>query len=456
MNSSSFDNTSVGKLLLKFSVPAIVGLLVNALYNIVDRFFIGQMPDIGAMALSGVSVTFPISVIIMSFGMLVGVGAASRISIALGENNKEGASQIIGNSFVLNIIFSIILTVLGLIFYKPILVAFGATPEIIGYAGDYVVIIIGGIIFSNTAFAMNSCIRSQGFPTISMITLLIGAIINIILDPILIFGFNMGVQGAAWATVIAQIISAAWTLKFLLGKKTTIPLKLKNMKIDFKIALSIFSIGMSPFAMQLASAMVEVLFNRTLNIYAGPLGIGVFSTINSLILLFLMPVVGINQGSQPIVGYFFGSKNYAKLRETYWKSMLSATALCVIGFLAFQFAPGALLGIFNKNPDFLELGVYGMKILTFMIPILGFQIISSNLFQAIGRASIAMFLSLSRQVIVLVPLIYILPKLFDLQGVWIATPVSDFISTLITTFFIIKIFKEFKVAEEKQEVRHGI
>lgn len=452
MNNSQFENTSVGKLLFKFSLPAIVGLLVNALYNIVDRFFIGQMKDVGAVALSGISVTFPIAIIIMSFGMLVGTGASARMSIALGENNEKGASQILGNAFVLDAIFSVILTILGLLFYKPILMAFGATPEIIGYASDYIVIIMGGIIFSNTAFAMNACIRAQGFATVSMFTLLIGAVINIILDPILIFGFNMGVKGAGWATVIAQFVSALWTLKFLMGNKTTIRLKTKEMKVNPQVALSIFAIGMSPFAMQMAAAMVEVLFNRTLNIYAGPLGIGVYSTINSLIMLFLMPVIGINQGSQPMVGYYYGSKNYPKLKETYWKSTIAATVICLIGFAAFQLIPAVLLGVFNQDPEFLELGVYGMRILTFMVPILGFQILSSNFFQATGKAAIAMFLSLLRQVIVLVPLILILPKLWGLQGVWVTTPISDFISTLLTAFFIIKIFKSFKVEEQKVRV----
>lgn len=452
MDHANFNNTSVGKLLIKFSIPAIVGLLVNALYNIVDRFFIGKMPDIGALALSGIGVTFPITIIIMSFGMLVGIGAASRISIALGEDNQDMASKILGNAFVLNVIFSIILTILGLIFYKPILRAFGADSSIIGYAQEYIVIIIAGIIFSNTAFSMNHSIRSQGFPKISMITLLIGAIINIILDPIFIFGLNMGVKGAGLATVIAQFVSAVWTLKFLLGNKATVPLRLKGLKLDFKIAFHIFSIGMAPFAMQIAAAMVEVMFNKNLNIYAGSLGIGIFSSINSLILLFLMPVIGINQGAQPIIGYFYGAKNYAKVKETYWLAVTISTLMCIVGFLAGQFAPRALLSIFNTDPEFLELGVHGMKILTFMLPLLGFQIISSNLFQAIGRAGIAMFLSLARQVIILIPLILVLPGILGLEGVWLSTPISDFLAVLVTIFFVVRILKEFKIEQQKQNL----
>lgn len=447
MDNSQFDNTSVGKLLLKFSVPAIVGLLVNALYNIVDRFFIGKMPDIGALALSGIGVTFPISIIVLSFAMLVGTGAGARLSIALGEKNHEMASKIVCNALILNIIFSIILTVLGFLYYKPLLVAFGANEVIIGYAQDYIIYIIAGIIFANTASSMNSIIRAQGFAKISMITLLIGAVVNIVLDPILIFGFNMGVKGAGIATLIGQIVSAIWTLKFLIGKKATIPLNLRKLKIDWNVAIHIFSIGMSPFAMQLASALVEVMFNKNLSIYAGELGIGVFSSINSLIILFLMPVIGINQGSQPIVGYFYGGKNYKKVKETYWLSVIISTVLCTIGFLAGQFAPRAMLSIFNTNPDFLELGAHGMKILTFMLPVIGFQIISSNLFQAVGKASIAMFLSLSRQVIMLVPLLLILPKILGLQGVWLSTPISDGLATLVTIFFVVRVFKEFALLE---------
>ena len=451
MDHAKFNDTSVAKLLVKFSIPAIVGLLVNALYNIVDRFFIGEMSDVGALALSGIGVTFPITIIIMSFGMLVGIGAASRISIALGEDSQDVASKILGNAFILNVIFSIILTVLGLIFYKPILRAFGADSSIIGYAQEYIVIIISGIIFSNTAFSMNHSIRSQGFPKISMMTLLIGAVINIILDPIFIFGLNMGVKGAGLATIMAQFVSAIWTVKFLLGKKATVPLRLKGLKLDFKIAIHIFSIGMAPFAMQIAAAMVGVLFNKNLNVYAGSLGIGVFSSINSLIILFLMPVIGVNQGSQPIVGYFYGAKNYKKVKETYWLSVIISTLMCIVGFLAGQFAPRALLSIFNTNPEFLELGTHGMKVLTFMLPLLGFQIISSNLFQATGKARIAMFLSLARQVIILLPLILVLPRFFGLEGIWMSTPISDFLSALVTAFFVVRILKEFKVEELKQE-----
>lgn len=448
MKNEEFENESIWKLLVKFSVPSMVGLLVTALYNIVDRFFIGKMEGVGAIALSGVSVTFSINLIIMAFAMLVGAGAASRISISLGEGDEKATSKILGNAFLLNTIISIILTTIGLLFYKPILIAFGATPEIMPYASDYIVIIISGIIFTNTAFSMNNVIRAQGFPMISMITLLLGAIVNIVLDPIFIFGLNMGVRGAAVATIISQAISAAWTIYFVTGKKITIPLRVEHMKLDSYIVKSIFYIGMAPFAMQLAGAMVEVLFNRTFNVYTGAIGIGVFSTINSLVMLFLMPVIGVNQGAQPLIGYFYGSKNFDRLKETYVKAVLGGTIFTVLGFATFQFAPAFMLGIFNKNPDFLALGIPGMRILTALLPILSFQIISSNFFQAIGEGAIAMFLSIARQALVLVPLVYIMPKLFGVTGVWLAQPISDLISTMITAFFIIRMFRKIN-ADEK-------
>lgn len=449
MDHSQFRDNSVWKLLLRFSIPAIVGMLVNALYTVVDRFFIGKMPDVGAVALSGIGAAFPVTVVIMSFAMLVGIGAGSRISIALGAGDEERAAHILGNSFVLNVIFSLVLTVLGLLFYKPILVAFGATPTTLPYAQDYIVIIISGIIFTNTAFAMNNCIRGLGFPKIGMITLLIGAVTNIILDPIFIFGLGLGVKGAGYATIIAQIVSSAWTVYFLTGKKVNIPLRLKYMKLDPKIAINIFSIGMSPFAMQLAAALIQILFNNNLNTYAGELGIGVFSSINSIIMLFFMPIFGINQGAQPIIGYYYGAKDYAKVRQTYILAAISATVLSTLGFLASQLAPAALLGIFNKDPEFLEIGVYGIRIFTAMLPIVGFQIVSSNFFQAIGRASTAMFLSVSRQVIILIPLILILPKFYGLRGVWISTPIADLTSSLMTAFFIVKLFKELSRMEDQ-------
>ncbi len=452
MDHSQFRDNSVWRLLLKFSIPAIVGMLVNALYTVVDRFFIGKMPDVGAIALSGVGAAFPVTIVIMSFAMLVGIGAGSRISIALGAEDEERASRILGNSFALNILFSLALTAIGLIFYKPILLAFGANPNTMQYAQEYIVIIISGIIFTNTAFAMNNCIRGLGFPKIGMITLLLGAIINIILDPIFIFGLDLGVKGAAYATVIAQIASAAWTVYFLTGKRVNIPLKLKHMKLDLEITLNIFSIGMSPFAMQLAAALIQILFNNSLNKYAGELGIGVFSSINSIIMLFFMPIFGINQGSQPIIGYYFGAKDYAKVRQTYVLAAISATVLATAGFLASQFAPVALLGIFNNDPEFLEIGVYGIRIFTAMLPIIGFQIVSSNFFQAIGEASTAMLLSLSRQVIMLIPLILILPNIWGLFGVWVSTPIADVLSSILTAFFMIKMFAKLSKMEHDLKV----
>ncbi len=452
MDHSQFQDSSVWKLLLKFSIPAIVGMIVNALYTVVDRFFIGKIPDIGAVALSGIGAAFPVTILIMSFAMLVGIGAGTRISIALGEENQERAANILGNAFLLNIIFSVILTIFGLIFYKPILVAFGATANTLKYAEEYIVVIIAGIIFTNTAFAMNNCIRSLGFPKIGMITLLIGAITNIILDPIFIFTFGLGVKGAGYATILAQVVSSAWTLYFLVGKKASIPLRFKNMKLDFSIVINIFSIGMSPFAMQLAAALIQILFNKSLNTYAGELGIGVFSSINSIIMLFFMPIFGINQGSQPIIGYFFGAKDYKKVREAYTLAAISATVLATTGFLACQFTPAALLGIFNKDPEFLEIGMYGMRIFTAMLPVVGFQIVSSNFFQAIGEATTAMILSLSRQVIILIPLILVLPGLLGLQGVWIATPIADLLSSVLTALYIMKMFKKLSKMDQLSSI----
>ncbi|NLI89100.1 MAG: MATE family efflux transporter [Epulopiscium sp.] len=447
MDHSQFHESSVGKLLLKFSIPAIVGMVVNALYTVVDRFFIGKMPDVGALALSGVGAAFPIAVVIMSFGMLVGIGAGSRISIALGENNEERAAKILGNAFLMNIIFSIALSVLGLLFYKPILSAFGATASTMEYAQEYTVIILMGVVFTNTAFAMNNCIRGLGYPNMGMITLLLGAVTNIVLDPIFIFVLDMGVQGAAIATVISQIVSSIWAVYFLTSKKVNIPLRFENMKLDLQIILNIFAIGMSPFAMQLAAALVQILFNNNLNTYAGELGIGVFSSINSIIMLFFMPIFGINQGAQPIIGYYYGAKDYAKVRKTYILAAISATILASFGFLACQLAPATLLGIFNKEEDFLRLGVYGMRVFTAMLPVVGFQIVSSNLFQAIGEASTAMLLSLSRQVIMLIPLILILPKYYGLLGVWVSTPISDLLASVLTLIFIIRIFRKLSKIE---------
>lgn len=444
--SKQLGEEKVGKLLLKFSIPAIVGMLVSALYNIVDRIFIGN--GVGALAITGVGVTFPFSTIIMAFGMLVAIGAGAIISIKLGENKREEAEKILGNTFILISLTSILVTIFGLVYLDKLLRIFGASDSVISYARDYGYIILLGAVFNNVGFGMNNLIRAEGNPKIAMYTMLIGAVLNIILDPIFIFVFNMGVKGAAIATVISQAANSIWVISYFMGKKSILKLKVKNFKIEKNLMIQIFAIGMSPCLMQIAASIVTIVFNKNLLNYGGDFAIGAMATINSISMLFLMPIFGINQGSQPIIGYNYGAKYFERVKEALKLSILAGTAISTIGFIMVEAFPQALIKMFNNDPNLVKIGSNGIRIFLCMLPIIGFQIVSSNYFQAVGKPKKSIFLSLSRQVILLIPLVFILPKFFGLNGVWMAAPVSDCTSSLLTAFFLLK---EIKHLEDKHE-----
>ena len=422
---------------MKFSIPAIVGMLVNALYNVVDRVFIGQIPGgVGKIALSGVTVTFPIATIILAFGMLVGIGTAALVSIKLGQQKKEEAEHILGNALTLIILISITVTVVGLIFLEPMLLKFGASEATLPYAKQYITIILIGVVFQNVGFGLNNTIRSEGNPRIAMYTMLIGGILNTILDPIFIFVFHMGVRGAAIATVISQAVNTIWVLSYFFSGKSVLKIRYKNLKLKTKVVKSIFAIGLSPFSMQIAASVVAIISNRSLAKYSGDLAIGAMGVITSTSMLVLMPIFGINQGAQPIIGYNYGAKRFDRVKHALKLAILAATAITTTGFIIIQLFPKQLISIFNKDPELLSIGIHGIRIYLFMLPIVGFQIVSSSYFQAIGKAKVSIFLSLSRQVIILIPLLFTLPRFFDLDGVWMSGPSSDAISSVLTAIFL--------------------
>ncbi|CUQ21950.1 MATE family efflux transporter [Clostridium baratii] len=442
------------KLLLSFSIPAIVGMVVNTLYNIIDRMYIGRIEGIGPLALTGVGITMPIMTIILAFGMLVGIGTAARVSLKLGEHNKDSAEEHLGNAFTLIIIISIAITILGLMFLDPILGVFGASENTEIYARQYMQIIFIGTIVNMLSFGLNHSIRSDGSPKVAMLSMLIGAITNIILDPVFIFGFGMGVRGAAIATVISQILTTIWILQYFTVGKSIIKLKMNNLRLRLPIIISIFSIGMSPFSMQLAASVVQVLANNSLKEYGGDLAIGAMTIISSVSMIFLMPIFGINQGSQPIIGYNYGAKQYDRVKETVKYGAIAATIIVVIGWIVTQSAPQILIAIFNNDPELVGIATNGIKIYLFMMPFVGFQVVSSNYFQSIGKAKISMFLSLLRQVILLIPCILILPKIFELNGIWLSGAVCDGLSSFITG--IIFLYSVKKLKTEKVEVKEEL
>lgn len=432
----------IGKLLLEFSIPAIIGMLVNTLYNIIDRIFIGHIEGIGNLAMAGVGITMPIMFVLLAFGMLIGIGTATKISIKLGEHDKEGAEKLLGNAFTLIIIISIFLTVFGLIFTNPLLKMFGASDNIIGYGEEFIQVIIAGCTFNMISFGLNHSIRSDGSPKVAMISMLLSAIINIILEPIFIFGLGLGVRGGALGTVIAQAITSAWIIYYFTKGKSVLKLRWKNLKLDRKAVLSIFAIGISPFSMQIAQSAVQAVSNNSLQAYGGDIAVSAMTIIGSVAMVFLMPIFGLNQGLQPIIGYNFGAKKYDRVKQAVRYGMIAATIIVTIGFIVIEGVAEMLVIIFNNDPLLVEVTSHGMRIFLIMLPLVGAQIIVTNYFQSIGRVKISMLLSLLRQVIILIPCLIIIPMFKGLDGVWIAGAASDFLSVIITFVVFVKASRE--------------
>ena len=441
----------VGKLLLKYSVPAIIGMMVNALYNVVDRIFIGNIPNVGPLAITGLGVTMPIMTIILAFGMLVGIGATTNISIKLGQGKREEAEGIIGNSITLAIIIGLSLTIIGTIFSNQILTMFGASEGSISYAKDYISIILFGCVFNILGMLFNNIIRGDGNPKLSAIIMAVGCGANIILDGVLIFGFNMGIKGAAIATVTSQAITALWGFLYYLKGKSNLKLKKSTLKLKRKTIGAIFAIGAAPFAMQIATSLVQIISNNALKTYGGDLSIGAMATVSSIMMIFLMPVFGLVQGMQPIVGFNYGARNYGRSKRALKLSATSATIIFVVGFLLIQAIPHVLVSMFNKDVQLMDITIKGLRKYSLGLPLIGLSIVGTNYIQSIGKAKVAMVLSLLRQVILLIPMIIILPKFLGIDGVWFAQPASDIISAIITSIILYKDIKKYKVNTEKEE-----
>ena len=437
----------VGKLLLQFSIPAIVGMMVSALYNVVDRIYIGR---IGSLAMTGIGLNQPFMMLLMGFGMLIGIGAASRISIRLGEGRPEEAERILGNAITLLTGGMVGITILGLAFKRPLLLLFGASPDTYDYANDYITIILLGAVFQGLGFGLNHSIRAEGSPKIAMYSMLLGAVTNIVLDPIFIFLLGMGIRGAAIATVISQMVTMLWVLHHFMSGKSRIRFHPSNLKLQGPIVLSIVSIGVSPFLMQVAASVVGIVSNNALKDTGGDMAIGAMTVIQSIVIFFLMPVFGINQGAQPIMGFNYGAKAYDRVRKTLLLAILAASAFTLTGFVLTQFFPGMLIRAFNDEQALLEVAIPGMRIFLSMLLFVGFQIASANYFQAVGKAPRAIFLSLLRQVIVLIPMLLLLPRLFGLNGVWLAGAVADFSATVLTAVFLVLELRHLRGAHADQ------
>lgn len=439
---NKLSTEKIGKLIWEYSVPSIVGMVVMSVYNIVDRIFIGQ--GVGALAISGLALTFPFMILLQAFGMLIGAGAASRISINLGENKVERAEKVLGNALTLTFIISGSVALIAFLMMDYLLVLFGGTELTIGYARDYMQIIIPGSVLSATLYGFNNIMRASGFPRKAMYTMMIGAFVNVVLDPVFIFVFKWGIQGAAIATVISFVVGAWWVLAHFNLPESHIKFRKANFRLEKDIVRSILNIGMSPFSMQIATSIVVILINSTLLHHGGDLAIGAFGIINSLITLVIMVVLGLNQGTQPIVGFNYGARQYDRMFRTVKLSIITGTALTTTGFLLGLFFSDLSVSLFTTDDELTEIAANALRISIFMFPVVGFQIVISNFFQSIGKAKVSIFLSLTRQFIFLVPAILILPPLFGLNGAWAAMPVSDGLAALTAGFTFYRFYKNFK------------
>ncbi|MBM4090280.1 MAG: MATE family efflux transporter [Planctomycetes bacterium] len=418
-------------LLLKYSAPAIVGMLAQATYNIVDRIFIGQA--VGPLGIAGATLSFPFFLVLMAFSMLIGLGAAALVSIRLGERRHDEAERVLGNAVVLLFAISVVLTVAGLWFLEPLLRLFGASQQSLPYARDYAQLIVGGSIFQSMGFGLNALIRGEGNPRVAMITLLIGALLNTILDPIFLFWFGWGMRGAAAATVISQAVSMIWVVSYFLRGKSLLRLRRENLKPSWSLSKSIIAIGSPMFSMQLAASAMNAILNNQLRVHGGDLAISVIGIVHAVALFIAMPIFGLNQGAQPLIGYNFGAKQYDRVRKTLQTAILYATALCLVGFLIVMTYPTQIIGLFHRgDEELVRLGTRALRICLVMFPIIGFQIVSANYFQAVGKPMQALLLGLSRQVLLLIPAILVLPCFWELDGVWAALPTADACSSILT------------------------
>lgn len=428
------EHEKISRLLVHYAIPAVIGTMVNALYNIVDRIFIGQ--GVGPLAISGLTLTFPILLFMQAFGMLVGAGAATRVSIHLGRKANDMAENVLGNAFTLTFILSVLTIVPCMLFMRPLLIAFGGSEQTIPYAEDYLYIAIPASLLASLSFSFNAVMRASGYPRKAMVTMMIGAIANVVLDPIFIFVFDMGIRGAAIATVISMALSAAFVMAHFVRKDSLVRFHKEYFPLKGAIVWNILTIGISPFAMQLAGSLVNVVMNHSLKKYGGDLAIGASGILNSVGMLLVMLIIGIAQGMQPIVGYNYGAGLHKRALETLKLVIILSTVITGTGFVCSALFPQIIVKAFTNDAELVAISANGLRLTLFAFLVVGSQLSISQFFQSIGVAWKAMLLSLSRQCIFLIPAILLLPPFFGLDGVWLAGPFSDVLAAVTAWLFL--------------------
>ncbi len=444
----------LGKLLLKLALPTVAAQLINMLYNIVDRIYIGHIPDIGATALTGVGVCMPLIMIVSAFAALVGYGGAPRASIYMGKRDKDTAEKILGNCFVLQIIISIILTVVLLIWNREFLMAFGASENTIEYGVNYMNIYALGTIFVEITLGMNAFITAQGFSKTGMLSVLIGAVANIILDPIFIFGFNMDVRGAALATIISQAFSCIWVVSFLSGKKTFLKIRRKNLGLTPKIILPCLALGVATFIMQASESVISVCFNSSLQKYGGDIAVGAMTILTSVMQFAMLPLQGLGQGAQPIISYCYGAGDTGRVRSAFKLLVKVSMAYSVLLWVLVMLLPGGFAAMFTTDAQLMEFTKTALRIYMAAMFLFGIQIACQMTFNALGRATESIVVAVMRKFILLIPLIYIMPQIFladQTTAVYMAEPIADALAVTFTAILFAARFKKILGKIEKQK-----
>ena len=431
----------VGKLLTQYAIPAIIAMTAASLYNITDSIFIGH--GVGSLALSGLAITFPLMNLAAAFGSLVGVGASTLLSVRLGQKDYETANDILGNVIVLNLIMGLAYSIVVLIFLDPILYFFGASGDTLPYARDFMKIILYGNVFTHMYLGLNALLRSAGSPQKAMFATIYTVLINLVLNPLFIFKFGWGIQGSALATVISQVLVLMWQIHLFRDKNYFIHLKKGIYTLKKRIVIDTLAIGMSPFLMNAAACVIVILINQGLIDNGGDLAVGAYGIVNRVAFLFIMIVMGLNQGMQPIAGYNYGAHLNSRVIKVLKISIVCATIIITAGFLVVEIFPHAVASIFTTDDKLIDLTVVGLRYVFIFYPLVGFQMVVSTFFQSIGKPKQAIFISLTRQVIFLIPLLIILPIYWGIDGVWLSMPISDFFSVILVTVLLVKQLKQF-------------
>ena len=424
----------VGQLLMRYAVPAIIAMTASSLYNMVDSIFIGQ--GVGAMAISGLAITFPLMNLSTAFGAGVGVGASSLLSVKLGQKDYGAAQNILGNTVMLNIITGISFSIISLLFLEPILMFFGASAQTLPYAKDYMEIILCGNVITHLYFGLNALQRAAGKPQLSMYMTIFTVILNDILDPIFIWPLGLGIRGAAYATVLSQLFALIWQVVMFSNKAEFIHFKRGIYRLKSQLVKNIIGIGMSPFSMNVCACFVVIIINNSLVDHGGDMAVGAYGIINRIAFIFVMITIGVNQGMQPIAGYNYGAMKFDRMMRVLKYAVICGTCVTTVGFIVGQFFPEQCVRLFTSDETLISLSVHAMRLTTVSFPIIGFQMVVANFFQSIGKAKVSVFLSLSRQLVFLIPMLLVLPTLYGVDGVWYSMPVADTISALVTAIIM--------------------